>query len=278
MEPEMADSSDRLLREAWQAARLRRAFQPREPSQRLDLAAVVAVWRAIGEAAAAKLREGRGTVLPWFGAFVLLHGGAGGQPGGLRTPALQLSREFVRSTALVPAAPDAPPRAIASTSSAMSFATLSRQCGVPKDMAQAVVKEISLALGAAACGDSSGVWLSLPPLGSFHCAGGNASFVFSREFCAQAKLRQPAFKLRQSIPPPSTLREPAAATAATEADQQGQMFRGGRSGPRADPSSAQRRPSVGRHERNDRAQESDGSSGPPDAGELFEPTEPPPRP
>ena len=283
----MADSSHRLLREAWQAARLRRAFQPVVPSQRLDLEAVVAVWRAIGEAAAAKLRDGRGTVLPRFGAFVLLHGGAGGQSGGLRTPALQLNREFVRSTALVPAAPDAPPRAIASTSSAISFATLSRQCGVPKDMVHAVVKEISLALGAAASDNSSGVWLSLPPLGSFHCAGGKASFVFSQEFCAQAKLRQPAVKLGQSIPPPSSLREPAAAAAAAaavvaEVDQQGQMFRGGRSGPHADASSAQRRSSVGRHKRNDRAPEIDGSSsgssGSPDMGESFELKEPPPSP
>jgi hypothetical protein len=55
-----ADSSERLLREAWQAARLRRAFQPvAQPSQRLDFAAAVSVWRAIGEAAAEKLREGR---------------------------------------------------------------------------------------------------------------------------------------------------------------------------------------------------------------------------
>jgi hypothetical protein len=239
----------------------------------------------------------RGTALKGLGSFVLLHGGASGQPGGLRTPALQMSRDFVRSTGLVPAAPDAPPRAIASTSSAMSFASLSRQCGVPKDMVQAVVKEVSLALGVAAGENTAGVWLSLPPLGSFHCASGKARFVFSREFCAGAELRQVAVKLGQPSPPPSSLREFTAAvgaeagSAAAASLQPGQTFRAGRHrGQRERPSGAQhqsrqRRSLVEGHEKADRAPEIDDSSSgsshslrlrQADVGEAFEPREPPP--
>jgi hypothetical protein len=211
----MEDSSDRLLRAAWHATRLRRAFQPADPSQRLDLGAVNSAWRALGAAAAEKLRAGRGTVLPRLGSFVLLHSGPAGQPDeGPCTPSLQLSREFVRSTGLVPAVPEAPPRAVASTSSAVSFASLSRQCGLPKDTVQALVKEVSRALGTAVAEEGSGggdVWLSLPPLGSLHCTGGKAEFVFSREFCESAALRQPAPRRGQRSPPPSSLRAPSVA-------------------------------------------------------------------
>ena len=91
----MADSTDHVLRGAWQATRLRRAFQPANPSQRLDLAVATACWRALGTFAAEKLTDGRGAVLPKLGTFVLLHSGSGGRTdGGPRTPTLQLSREL----------------------------------------------------------------------------------------------------------------------------------------------------------------------------------------
>ena len=115
----MADGTDQVLRSAWQATRLRRAFQPADPRQRLDLAAAAACWRALGTFAAEKLTDGRGAVLPKLGTFVLLHSGSGGRTdGGPSTPPLQLSREFVRGAGLVPAANDAPPRSLASTGAA----------------------------------------------------------------------------------------------------------------------------------------------------------------